>query len=303
MEDKSMSNVFHPKVSVIIPCYNREQYISETIHSVLSQTWPNIELIVVDDGSSDSSRAVLESFGSRLQILEHPGRTNLGQSAAINMGIQNSSGEYVAILDSDDLFAPDKIEKQVYFLEQNPQFGLVYSNCISIDENGGELHKMYFPGHKPPSGPEQVLVECCFNVPSNSLFRRDIYEKVGFFDETLRSAQDHDYAVRIAEITRVGYIDECLWNYRRHGGSISHTRTLERWMNGFKILNAACKRYPYPTGTVLRRKAVLHFRLGQCYLLDKRYLKSTYHLLLAGLLDPLRSLRVLTGRERLTGPQ
>lgn len=290
-------------VSVIIPCYNRECFIGATIDSVLGQTWSNIELIVVDDGCTDGSRKVLESYGQRLTILEHLGRANRGQSAAINLGLRHSSGEYLAILDSDDLFAPDKIEKQVNFLERNAEFGIVYANCVSIDENGAELHRMYSPGHHPPSGPEQVLLDCCYNVPSNSLFKRAVYEQVGFLDEALRSAQDHDYAIRIAEVTRIGYIDECLWNYRRHGGSISCTRTLERWMNGFKILDAARKRYSYPFATILRRKAVLHFRVGQCHLQEGQYLKSFYHLALAGFLDPLRSLRVISGRERLTGPQ
>ncbi|MDD2735992.1 MAG: hypothetical protein PHF56_18820 [Desulfuromonadaceae bacterium] len=78
---------------------------------------------------------------------------------------------------------------------------------------------------------------------------------------------------------------------------------MERWKNGFKILEAARKRYPYPPATVRRRKAVLNFRLGQCYLGEKNYLAAGYHLLLAGLLDPIRSLKVITGKERLTGPQ
>jgi len=293
----------HPKVSVIIPCYNREHYIAETVNSVLAQTWHNIELILVDDGCTDNSRNVLELFSSRLTMLEHLGRANKGQSAAINLGLRHSSGEYLAILDSDDLFAPDKIEKQVRFLEEHPEIGLVYANCIYIDENGKELSKMHYGNHRPPVGPEKVLEECCYNVPSNALFRRSVFERVGFLDETLRSAQDHDYGIRIAEVTRIGYINECLWRYRRHCGSISNTRTMERWRNGFKILAAARKRYPYPTSTVRRRRAVLHFRLGQCYLSEKCLLRSAYHMFLAGLLDPFRSLRILSGRERLSGPQ
>lgn len=298
-----MSNSIHSKVSVIIPCYNREDFICETINSVLNQTWPNIELIVVDDGCTDGSRTILESYGGRLTVLEHSGRVNRGQSAAINLGLHYCSGDYLAILDSDDLFAPDKIEKQVSFLEKNPEFGLVYSNGMYIDGSGNEIGRMHYGTHQPPSGPEQVLEDCTYNVPSNSLFRRSVFEKVGFLDETLRSAQDHDYGIRIAEVTRIGYIDECLWKYRRHGGSISNNRTLERWKNGFKILEAARKRYPYPAATVRRRKAVLHFRLGQCYLQEKNYLKAVYHLLLAGVLDPVRSLKVIAGKERLTGPQ
>jgi glycosyltransferase involved in cell wall biosynthesis len=298
-----VNNLKRVCVSVIIPCYNREHFIALTVNSVLNQTWPNIELIVVDDGCSDGSRQILESYGQRLTILEHPGRINRGQSAAINLGLRHSTGAYLAILDSDDLYTIDKIEKQVRFLENNPDIGLVYANCMYIDASGNDLHEMYSSNHIPPNGPEQVLEDCCFNVPSNSLFRRSVFEKVGFQDETLRAGQDHDYAIRIAEVTRIGYIDECLWSYRRHGGSISNTRTLERWKNGFKILEAACKRYPYPAATVRRRKAVLNFRLGQCYLGEKQYLKAGYNLLLAGLLDPIRSLRVIIGRERLTGPQ
>jgi len=298
-----MKKPTYHKVSVIIPCFNREHFIAATVNSVFAQTWPNIELIVVDDGCTDGSRKILESYGHRLTILEHPGRANRGQSAAINLGLRYSSGDYLAILDSDDLFMPEKIEKQVLFLEAKPEIGLVYANCIYIDEYGKELHPMFYGDHRPPVGPEQVLEECCYNVPSNSMFRRLVFEQVGFFDETLRSAQDHDYGVRVAEITRIGYLDECLWNYRRHRGSISNNRTMERWKNGFKILGAARKRYPYPAATVRRRKAVLNFRLGQCYLQENRYLMTAYHLLLAGLLDPCRSLSVLFGRERLTGPQ
>jgi len=298
-----MKKPTYHKVSVIIPCFNREHFIAATVNSVFAQTWPNIELIVVDDGCTDGSRKILESYGHRLTILEHPGRANRGQSAAINLGLRYSSGDYLAILDSDDLFMPEKIEKQVLFLEAKPEIGLVYANCIYIDENGKEICKMHYGNHGPPKGPEQVLEDCCYNVPSNSLFRRSVFEKVGFLDEALRSAQDHDYGIRIAEVTRIGYLDECLWYYRRHGGSISNNRTMERWKNGFKILDAARRRYPYSPATLRRRKAVLNFRLGQCYLQEKRHLMAAYHLLLAGILDPFRSFRVVSGSERLTGPQ
>ena len=130
-----------PKVSVIIPCYNRERYIAKTVESVLNQTYPHIELVVVDDGCTDNSRMILEQYKNSVRILEHPGRINKGQSAAINLGIRSSSSEYVAILDSDDLFAPEKIEKQVNFLEANLGIGLVYANGHAVDENGNILYQ------------------------------------------------------------------------------------------------------------------------------------------------------------------
>jgi glycosyltransferase involved in cell wall biosynthesis len=289
-------------VSVIIPCYNREPFIAATIESVLTQTWPKIELIVVDDGCTDGSRAILESYGERLILLEHPGRINRGQSAAINLGLRQCRGEFVAILDSDDLFVPEKIEKQVHYLDSHPETGLVYANGKAIDEHGKELYPIFFGGHIPPSGPEKVLEDCVFNLPSNSLVRKSVFEKAGFFDESLRSAQDHDMVIRITEVAKVGYIEEYLWCYRRHDGSISRTKAMERWRNGFRILEAACRRYPYPRVVRNRRRAVLNFRLGQCYLEEKNYLKAGIHLLKAGLLDPLRSLNVILGRESLSSP-
>lgn len=291
-----------PLVSVIIPCFNRQNFIVDTVQSVLNQTWSNIELIVVDDGCTDGSRVLMESFGSAVTIMEHPNRVNRGQSASINMGLAHCSGVYVAILDSDDLFMPDKLEKQVRFLEEHPNFGLVYSNGLFIDGEGNELYPRYWPGHRPPKDPGEVLRDCCFNVPSNSLVRRSLYEQVGYLDETLRAAQDHDLAIRLAEVASVGYLDECLWCYRRHGGSISSTNTKLRWQNGFKILEAACKRYPYTSSVRRKRRAVLHFRLGQCFLQENNVIVASYHFVLAGLLDPLRAIRVLIGQEKVNGP-
>jgi glycosyltransferase involved in cell wall biosynthesis len=292
-----------PQVSVIIPCYNREKYIAATVESVFAQTWPNIELIVVDDGCTDGSRTILQFYGQRLVLLEHPGRVNRGQSASINLGLRHCRGDYVAILDSDDLFAPEKIERQVRYLEDHPEIGLVYANGKAIDEKGRELHPILFRDHKPPAGPETVLENCTFNLPSNSLTRRSVYDMAGMFDESLRSAQDHDMAIRIAEVAKVGYINECLWFYRRHAGSISHTKIKERWQNGFRILDAACERYPYPRKTRNRRRAVLNFRLGQCYLEEKNFVKAGIHFLKAGLLDPFRSLDVIRGRESVSAPR
>ena len=290
-----------PKVSVIIPCFNRERYIAQTVDSVLSQTWQNLELIVVDDGCSDGSRAILESFGSRLEILQHPGRVNRGQSAAINLGLQHASGEYVAVLDSDDLFAPHKIERQVQFLMANPYLGLVYANGHYIDQDGVILHEFYGNGHRETSDPNRVLLDCYFLVPNNALVRRSAFERCGLFDEELRASQDHDMAIRLTEVVQVGYLPEHLFFYRRHLDSISYRNVKRRWLNGYKILLKAYRRYPYRLSAVLGRLAVLNFRLGQCYKEEQRYLLAGLMFLAAGITDPVRSLRVIIGREPVSG--
>lgn len=297
-----MPRKISPKVTVIIPCYNREDFIVQTVESVLDQTYPNIELIVVDDGCTDSSRQILEGYDKRIILLNHPGRANKGQSAAINLGLRKASGEYVAILDSDDLFAFEKIEKQVAFLECHPEVGLVYSNGHAIDEKGERLYRFYRPSHDEPSDPNRVLLDCYFLMPNNSLVRRKVLEEAGEFDESLRSGQDHDMAIRISEVARLAFFDEDLFYYRRHPNSISFKNAKLRWKNGFRILRKAIGRYPYRWSTIRRRSAVLCFRLGQCFLEERRYVAAGGNFLAAGLLDPFRSLKVLAGRERAGSP-
>ena len=287
-------------VSIIIPCYNRADYIAQTVESVLNQTYPNIELIVVDDGCTDNSRDILEQYSDRITILEHPGRANRGQSAAINLGLRQARGTFIAILDSDDLFNPEKIDLQVRYLEENPTIGTVYANGMNITSEGKPTYMLYPEGEKPVIGPEPVLEYCAFNLPSNAMVRKSVFDQAGYFDETLRTAQDHDMAIRIAEVAPVGYINQCLWNYRRHSNSISKTRTMERWQNGFKILDAACQRYPYPQVTIKRRLAVLHFRLGQCYLTQNKKLKAAVNFLKAGWYDPARALSVVLKKETIS---
>jgi glycosyltransferase involved in cell wall biosynthesis len=130
------------RVSVLIPLYNRASYILETINSVLEQDYPDIELIVIDDGSTDGGDLLVEQFAERgeLKLLRHPGRINKGQAAALNLGLTVATGEFIAVLDSDDLYVPGKISKQVTFFKQNPNVGLVYGNGKGIDAAGKVIY-------------------------------------------------------------------------------------------------------------------------------------------------------------------
>ncbi len=292
------------KVSVIIPAYNRGRYIRQTVESVLNQTYTNIELIVIDDGSTDDTRDVLEGYGDRIIMLEHEGRQNRGQSASINLGLDHASGEYLAILDSDDYWEPDKIESQVGYLQQHPQAGLVYGNGTAVNERGEFLYNIYPRTHREESKPEKVLLDCYFSLPSNALMRKSLLKKTGYFDETLRAGQDHDMAIRIAEVVRLAYIDKPLFHYRRHNESISRSNkgAVSRWSNGFIILEKARIRYPYPPVVIRKRKAVLYFRLFQCAWENSFGLRALRNLLMAGLNDPARALGVLLRREKTSSP-
>jgi glycosyltransferase involved in cell wall biosynthesis len=289
-----------PLVSVIIPAFNRVSYIKETIHSVLSQNWPNIEIIVVDDGSSDGTFEVLRQFADdqKITLLSHANRENKGQSAALNLGLRAASGEFIAILDSDDLFAPTKLADQVKFLEAQPSFDMVYGKGLAIDQNGNPLFYTLPENHEETGDPARILLDCYVAIPGGALFRRTLTEKVGFFEESFRAAQDHDMAVRLFEAGKVGYLPEVAFHYRKHGESISQRGLERRWKTGFEVLIRAKNRYPYPSHVIRKRAAVLNFRLGQTYWREGRRITAIPLLVKSAVLDPLRAFQVLFGRER-----
>lgn len=291
-----------PLVSVIIPAFNRVDYIKETIHSVLNQNWPNIEIIVVDDGSSDGTFEILRQFSDdqKIKLLSHTNRENKGQSAALNVGLRAASGEFIAILDSDDLFAPTKLVDQVKFFEAQPSFDMVYGKGLAIDQNGNPLFYTLSENHEETGDPARILLDCYVAIPGGALFRRSLIEKVGFFEESFRAAQDHDMAVRLFEVGKVGYLPEVAFHYRKHGDSISQRGLERRWSTGFEVLSRARDRYPYPSHVIRKRAAVLNFRLGQTYWREGRRITAISLLVKSAMLDPLRAFQVLFGRERVS---
>lgn len=284
-------------VSVIVPAFNRAAYINQAIDSVLNQTYQSVELIVVDDGSTDSTYETLQKYGDKITLLTHEGRVNKGQSASINVALRVAKGEYIVILDSDDFWELNKLEVQVDYFEKHPEIGLVYTNGYGTNSNGDVTYHYHSEGHVDPDDPNAVLLDCYMALPVNAMVRKCVYDQVGFFNEDYRAAQDHDMLIRIAEVTKFAYLPDFLFYYRRHGDSISQKNLDVRWRTGFKILESAAKRYPYKKGTLRKRRAVLNYRLGQVYIKQKKYLKALGRLALAGMLDPFRSLRVLFRKE------
>jgi glycosyltransferase involved in cell wall biosynthesis len=289
------------RVSVLIPLYNRANYILETINSVLEQDYADIELIVIDDGSTDGGDLLVEPFAEcgKLILLRHPGNINKGQAAALNLGLATATGEFIAILDSDDLYVPGKILKQVNFLNQFPQVGLVYGNGKGIDATGKVLYEINYDNRIERSDPNDVLLDCYFLLPQNSLVRASVYQQAGSFDEALRSGQDHDMLIRLVENTKIAHQSIDSFRYRRHGDSISAKGAETRWRCGLIILAKAAKRYPYKKSTLRKRRALVNFRLAHAlYQKKANRFEMVWRLVLAGILDPLRSFDVLTGKEK-----
>jgi len=216
-----------PRVSVIIPTYNRSKLLRVAIESVLAQTYPNIEIIVVDDGSTDDTVEVVAQYAGRVTYLK---QANQDVAAARNTGIRAASGEYLTFLDDDDLILPTKIERQVQVLASQPQVGLVHCRFYYADEDGNYLH---IAGLLPEGEVLQRLVCSNFLWVGAPLIRRHCFDQVGLFDEEIPSiTADWDMWLRIAQAGyRFACVQELLGAYRIHRKSMmSDVAKLEQGM-------------------------------------------------------------------------
>ena len=214
-----------PTVSVIIPTYNRGWIVRDAIDSVFGQTYADFELIVVDDGSTDRTPQILDAYGDRLRVIR---QANQGVSAARNRGIGESSGPMIALLDSDDIWLPKKLAVQVDFFKRNPAALICQTEEIWI-RNGLRVN----PGkrHRKPSGMifERSL-ELCLVSPSAVMVRRELFEKVGLFDESLPACEDYDLWLRVGCRFPVHLIDEPLTIKRGgHEDQLSRQSSLDRY--------------------------------------------------------------------------
>jgi glycosyltransferase involved in cell wall biosynthesis len=198
------------KVSVIIPTHNRADTLGSAIQSVLEQTYLSCEVIVVDDGSDDSTRTVVDSFSGSVRYFY---QTRRGPSAARNTGIQKAEGEFLSFLDSDDLFLPGKIASQVMFLTENPQVGMVHSSYISVDYD--LVPKALHIADSAGSTYRRLMLRCSIATPT-VMVRREVFDRVGRFDESMDIEEDIDMWIRIARVYRVGVLHEPLSKVRVH---------------------------------------------------------------------------------------
>ena len=202
------------KVSVIIPTYNRADMLVEAIESILSQTYQDFEIIISDDGSTDGTAEAILQFGDKIRYRYNE---NSGLPAvARNAGLKVARGEHVAFLDSDDLWLPDKLSKQIRILESDPGVGLVCSNAYVINHKGERKQKLYqTPGQGKRGDVFIDLLKSNFIITSTCLIRRDALEQVGGFSESdlLQVGEDYDLWLRIARTWIVEYIEDPLVYY------------------------------------------------------------------------------------------
>lgn len=233
-------------VSVIVPTYNYGHLIHETLGCIIESSIPNWECIIVDDGSTDNTARVIESFTSKDSRFKYIYQTNAGLSAARNTGIRHSKGEFIQLLDSDDWIEKNKLELHRNYLNEHPQVSMVYSEVrYIISGEPGRRYSMTDPDQPWQIEPEkddaaywlELLLKQNPFVVNGPLIRRKVFDSIGWFDETLKSVEDWDYWCRcVCEglIIRKFSPEDTLALVRMHRGSMS-TNTLRMQENALSV--------------------------------------------------------------------
>ncbi len=266
-------NVKDPLISVIIPTYNRGHLINRAIQSILNQSYKDFEIIVVDDGSIDNTKEVIESFrDERIRYIHY--KENKGANAARNIGIRAAKGDYIAFQDSDDEWLPQKLEKQIKILKDAPSdVGLVYTSFWRIMND----RRLYIPPKeiKPKEGYIHInLLKGNFISTQTMLLRKECFEKAGMFDENLPRLQDWDMVIRLSKHYLIRIIDMPMVNSYYTSESISENSSslvraykmiLSKYRDDFENNNLVSKYY-YFLGHLLCRDN--NFNEGNKYFLE-----------------------------------
>lgn len=208
-----------PAISVIIPAYNAEATIAQTIASVQKQTFTDLEIIVVNDGSTDRTLEVLQQISDpRLKVFSYE---NSGVSVSRNRGIAQATGQYIALLDSDDLWTPDKLESQLTALQQNSKAGVAYSWTYFMFENE-KLSFVENSHYCEGNVYADLLLANFLHSGSNPLIRKEAVESIGLFDPAIKSVEDWDYYIRLAKKWDFVLVPKPQILYRQHLSSISY---------------------------------------------------------------------------------
>jgi glycosyltransferase involved in cell wall biosynthesis len=249
-----------PCVSVIIPVYNSAHFIGAAIDSVNAQTFQDFEILVVDDGSTDDLIGALEVYKGSIQVMH---QENAGPSSARNRGINAARGEFIAFLDADDLWAPEKLELQVKCLNENPDSAACFTECVYFNENGTTNADLWRRVPTSDKMFEALLTERFVHM-SSLMVRRQALNEVGVFDEGLIGCEDYNLYLRIARYFSFQFLPQPLFQSRSHSGKLSNNlaQMSHDEIVNFNKIDAMFPELKLPRGRVL---AQIWFRFGQYY--------------------------------------
>ncbi len=286
-----------PLVSIIVPAFNCADYITDSIESALEQDYPNKEIIVIDDGSTDSTPEVLSGFDGKITLIQ---QQNSGSAVARNTGIQAAKGDFIAFLDSDDLWFPGKLTLQVEYLNAHPDIGLVYHDWMVWEMNQEGTYPPLCAPELPVGKPEtdnsnsgwiyeRLFSESIIHTTS-AMLRRDLVEKAGLFDTELRKGQDYEYWFRISRYTRVSKLKAVLSAYRINPQSVTCRpstvnyaalvieKVLSRWgrtgPDDIEVPRSLIRRR---LATVWFDYAYLHYRQGNPWIATRAFSQAIFN--------------------------
>lgn len=233
-----------PRVSILLTCFDHLAYLHQCLKGVRAQTYTDYEIIAIDDGSKDGTREYLQALPDAMKVILNP--ENIGTYATLNRALQKATGEFVAVLNDDDLWAPTKLERQVELMDRLPKVGLVHTDGAFIDGKGEHIEGSPLGFEFPRTETGDVLPALLYAnkiIASAAVVRRSCFEELGGFNEAYFGSGDWEMWLRIAEKHQVGYVAEQLTFYRVHGTNASHK--LERiWKDDERLRLWIRSRYP-----------------------------------------------------------
>lgn len=223
-----------PPISVVLSVYNSEKLVDEAIESILNQTFNDFEFIIIDDASTDRSLQVIQHFekqDERIRVLMN--ETNLGLTKSLNKAIVEAKGLYIARMDADDISLPGRFEKQLAYLGQHPEVGVLGGQIIKIDSKGVRSRQDLFPCTH-----EAIWFHLFFSNPMSHpaiMARKEVINEVGGYREEMRLSQDKDLWIRLIGVTKLANLSEPILHYRYHANSIYSQKSLADRENSFEL--------------------------------------------------------------------
>ncbi len=196
-----------PLVSILVTSYNVEDFIDRAINSALDQTYPHVEIIAVDDASSDSTWQRLQKYKHRIQLIRNKKRKRV--SAALNIALSVAKGEYITRLDGDDQLDPTLVEKEVELLSKNSHIGFVYCDYVEVDPGGKLIREVHLPDYIPS------VIHLVDYIAMGNMIRAGCYQKIGGYDEGMKKQEHYDFSIRLAREFEGAHLAEPLFFYTR----------------------------------------------------------------------------------------
>ena len=248
-------------VSVVVANYNMGKYLPMAVDSILNQTYKNVEVHVVDDGSTDDSKEVMQRYADVRNVFYHY-QENQGQAKAKNKGIHSANGDFIAFLDADDTWSHDKLEKQLPVFETDSEIGVVYTNYKLTDKQGELMDtpsRHYYTGYIS----NQLFIDN-FVTGMTSVIRRGCLDKVGIFDEELPMGIDYDLWLRLSAYYKFMFLDEVTYFYRQWEGQMSHKHR-KRFKCAVKIMSKFEYQHQDKLDKNVANEAWAHLLVSQAY--------------------------------------